>query len=227
MQDKEVTRAGFGPRAAAYLIDRLLLLIGLACLKTLFYTAALMGASQLITKDFLFRFSALDVICWLASAAYFVLLTFFTGGTLGKKLMRLCVQREDGSPLRFIDTLYRETAGRFLSGILYLGYLMVLADRRHRAFHDWLCDTSIVYSDVTFRRRERTAENEAGGASAPAYSIPGESAVTEAAAAGETIYAVPAPEEAVPEASEPEGPACGDIALEGSVSEAPAPDGEE
>ena len=157
MQDKDVTRAGFGPRAAAYLIDRLLLLIAMGSIRAPFAFAALLGAGQLTARNFIFRYSVMDVICWLAASAYFVLLTYFGGGTLGKKIMKLSVQKEDGSSLRFIDALYRETVGRFLSGILCIGYLMSLVDKNHWAFHDWLCDTRVIYDEVTFRPRDKKA----------------------------------------------------------------------
>lgn len=150
----EVTRAGFGPRAAAFLIDRLLLALALLFVRLPASIAAMFGHGGFTSRAFLFSFSALDVVCWVLSAVYFILLTYFTGSTLGKKVMRLRVENADGSPLRLIDVIYRETAGRFLSGILYLGYVMVLADKENRAFHDWLCGTRVVYAGVSFRGRE-------------------------------------------------------------------------
>lgn len=149
-----MTRAGFGPRAAAYIIDRAILLIALCVVRFPFGLAAFLGANGLTAKSFLFRYSFLDVLCWLVVAAYFVLMTYFTGGTLGKKVMRLRVEKEDGSALGLVDTIYRETVGRFLSGILCLGYLMALADRKKRAFHDYLCDTRVIYDEVAFRARD-------------------------------------------------------------------------
>ena len=154
MPDNELTRAGFGPRAAAYIFDRVLLLIVLAIVRAVFGAASLFGAGQqLISGYFLFNHSFLDVLCWILASAYFVLLTWFGGATLGKQIMRLRVVRGDGEPMRFIDVLYRETVGRFLSGILCIGYLMVLGDRQKRCFHDWLCGTCVVYDGVTVRTK--------------------------------------------------------------------------
>lgn len=158
MPDKELTRAGFGPRAAAYIIDRVLLLIALAIVRAPFAAASLFGAGRLSTGYFLFDHSVLDVVCWLLASAYFVLMTWFGGATLGKLVMRLRVVREDGEPMRFIDVLYRETVGRFLSGILCIGYLMVLGDRRKRGFHDWLCGTCVVYDGVSVRSTRKTSD---------------------------------------------------------------------
>ena len=187
MPDKELTRAGFGPRAAAYIIDRVLLLIALAIVRAPFAVAALFGAGRLTAQNFIFDHSVLDVVCWLLASAYFVLLTWFGGATLGKMVMRLRVCREDGEDMRFIDVLYRETVGRFLSGILCLGYLMVLADKRKRGFHDWLCGTCVVYDGVRFRSAQKRVEPADCGWSEPGREAPAAGAIP--AAAG---YAVPA-----------------------------------
>ena len=182
MLDKEPTRAGFGVRAAAYIVDRAILLIPLLILR------CVCGALSFGTPaggGLLFDHTGADVLCWALSAAYFVLLTYFCGATLGKKVFRLRVEKREGGALRFIDVLYRETVGRYLSSILCLGYLMVLADREHRAFHDWLCACAVVYDGTSFRVREdRTPAGD--------WSLPGESP------------ARPEPEEPVPAPADPE-----------------------
>lgn len=165
MQGKtEGIRAGFGPRAAAFLIDRglLLLLLGLVRLP-----AWIAGLAAGPAKNVLFDFTAMDVLCYVLMSVYFVLLTYFTGSTLGKKVLRLHVEKADGSRLRLVDVIYRETVGRYLSGVLYLGYLMVLVDGRKRAFHDWLCDTRVVYDEELMRPKTR------GSACAADYTVPG------------------------------------------------------
>ena len=181
MQDNRIA-AGFGVRAAAYIIDRVIVLVPLLFfLRIPAWISALFTGGAFTAKDFFFHYSALDVLCFLLSAAYFVLLTYLSGSTLGKKIMRLRVESQSGEPLRFIDVLYRETVGRFLSGILYLGYIMILADRQNRAFHDWLCDSRVVYDEgVVFRPRPRRADapeaTDFSRDTAPSgygYSIPG------------------------------------------------------
>ena len=231
MPDKEMTRAGFGPRAAAYIIDRAIVFAALCVVRLPFGIAALFGAGGLTAKDFLFDHSFLDVLCWVLMSAYFVLLTWFGGSTLGKKVMRLRVCRADGEPMRFIDVLYRETVGRFLSGILCLGYFMVLVDKEQRGFHDWLCGTAVVYeNDVNVAERKRkdpaaSAWTPVGGSAAqehPApearassllgYTLPGETPVPapEAPAFPETP-AVPETPETEPVPAEPTFPAAEEI----------------
>ena len=175
--ETDTTRAGFGPRAAAFVIDRLLLFIALLIIRIPALISSLFGGGVL-SRTVFFRYSTLDILCWLLSAVYFVLLTWFTGSTLGKKVMHLRVVSDGDDPARFLDILYRETVGRFLSGILCVGYLMCLADRQKRAFHDWLCGTCVVYEDVAFRRQSSAVSEKALKAqtAAAGYSVPGASA---------------------------------------------------
>lgn len=60
--------------------------------------------------------------------------------------MNIKVVNADGGRLSFFQVLYRETIGRFLSGvILGIGYIMIAMDKRKRALHDHLSDTRVIY----------------------------------------------------------------------------------
>lgn len=169
MQDKtEWIRAGFGPRAAAFLLDQLLVGLALLVVKIPAWLVRLYAGQPV--GNVLFSFTLLDVLCYLLLSAYFVLLTYVGGSTLGKKVMGLRVVREDGADLRFVDVLYRETVGRYLSGVLCLGYLMALVDRRKRGFHDYLCETCVVCDHK--KEKEPAAPAAGGGVSAPVYEAP-------------------------------------------------------
>ena len=120
--------------------------------------------------------------------------------------MLLRVEKEDGAPLPFIDALYRETVGRFLSGILCIGYLLTLADRDNRALHDRLCDTRVVYAGVRFRpgsRGERRASAPpAQSGTDYGYLLPGAPAPAEP----EPVQIPTEPEGPVPSLPEEAGP---------------------
>ena len=173
MPDTEITRAGFGPRAAAFIVDELLLLIALSIVRLPFLIASAFGSGVMTARSFLFDHSALDVLCWVLSRVYLVLMTYLCGATLGKKVMRLRVESEEGDRPRLIDVIYRETVGRFLSSIFCVGYLMALADRKKRAFHDYLCDTRVVYDDVRLRGPAPSETVPGDGAPRIEWSVPG------------------------------------------------------
>ena len=61
--------------------------------------------------------------------------------------MNLRLVKGDGNPkLTFLNVVYRETIGRFLSWFLAgVGYIMAGIDREKRGLHDMLCDTRVVY----------------------------------------------------------------------------------
>lgn len=176
MQDKtDAVRAGFGPRAAAFLIDRGLLVLALLLVRVPAWIANLSTGRGSMTV--LFGFTVLDILCYGLISVYFILLTHFTGSTLGKKVMGLHVEKEDGEKPSLMDVIYRETIGRYLSGILHLGYLMALIDTRHRAFHDYLCDTRVVYDEKVISprpnaRADVNSDYTVPGEDIPAYTIP-------------------------------------------------------
>ena len=144
--DIELATAGFFPRLGAYLLDRLIAGIGIFFVIRL----PLMIASfstDLFTRDVFFRFDLRQILCWVAVSVYFVLFTARSGATPGKRAFGMCVIKSDGTPLSFLTVLYRETVGRYLSSLLYIGYLLILGDGLHQSLHDHICDTLVVFSD--------------------------------------------------------------------------------
>ncbi|MDE6760080.1 MAG: RDD family protein [Lachnospiraceae bacterium] len=138
--------AGFFVRLAAFAVDSLLAAIIVGIVKLPFSMASMYGVGFL-KADFIFRYSFLDVFSYAGIAAYFVLLTYFSHSTPGKLLFRLEVVTKNGE-WTFLNILYRETVGRFLSSLLCIGYLAVLVQGEKQGFHDMLCDTYVVYRNM-------------------------------------------------------------------------------
>ena len=140
--------AGFWVRLAAYAIDMAVVTVGLLIVRLVF-----MGINSLIAGTFLeggilFHYTLKDIVLYLFQVVYFILFTFHTGTTLGKKAMNLrviCKDSEEKPSL--LTVVYRETIGRFLSGlILCIGYLIIGIDKEKRGLHDILCDTRVIYA---------------------------------------------------------------------------------
>ncbi|MDE5777501.1 MAG: RDD family protein [Lachnospiraceae bacterium] len=136
--------AGFFVRLVAFAIDSFIAALIVGIVKLPFSFAP---ADSFLKANFLFDYSILDVFSYIGVAAYFVLLTYFSHSTPGKFLMGLEVITRDGS-FTFINILYRETIGRFLSSLLCIGYFAVLVTKDHQGFHDMLCDTCVVYKNM-------------------------------------------------------------------------------
>lgn len=138
--------AGFWVRLAACLTDQLLILAGLLLIRLLFGRIISFLDSTWLGEGILFQYTWKDICSYLAGAGYFILCTYFTGATVGKRLFNLRVAPAGDSRFTVTDIVYRETVGKFLSGIfLCAGYLMAGLDKEKRGLHDILCDTRVIY----------------------------------------------------------------------------------
>lgn len=144
--NQSVSKAGFFPRLAAYLVDSCILGIAILCLEVPVLIMEMAFPDALIFSDVLFQFNIFDIIFYLLTVLYFTLFTAFTGTTIGKRLFNLAVVDKEGKNLSFINALYRETVGKYISSIVYFGYIMIFIDKNNRAFHDYLCDSSVIYT---------------------------------------------------------------------------------
>lgn len=145
-QSENKAYAGFFVRLVAYAVDSMLAALLVGVVKIPLSIAASAGAGFL-KANFIFHYSLLDVLGYIGVAAYFVLLTYFAHGTPGKLLFRLRVVTVDRE-WTFLNILYRETVGRFLSSLLCIGYLAIIVTEKKQGFHDMLSDTYVVYAGM-------------------------------------------------------------------------------
>ena len=139
--------AGFWVRLAAYVIDSVIVAIGLLVVRLAWIGIGALISGTILDENVLFHYSLKDIVLYIFKVMYFALLTWCTGTTIGKRLMnRRVVSADRNEKLSFVDVLYRETVGRFLCGIsIWIGYIIVGIDKEKRGFHDMLCDTRVVY----------------------------------------------------------------------------------
>ncbi|MCI8835198.1 MAG: RDD family protein [Ruminococcus sp.] len=144
----EVTYAGFWVRLAAYFLDSVIvfLLLLLVRLVLLGMTAWMDGT--ILDGNLLFHYSFQDIVLYAGQVLYFILFTYTSGTTPGKKAMNLRVTgaKEDEKPTLF-TVVYRETVGRFLSGFFVgIGYWIIGMNPQKQGIHDMLCDTHVIYA---------------------------------------------------------------------------------
>ncbi len=138
--------AGFFVRLAAYLTDMAIVSFASLAVRLPIWFTKIINPENILTKDFIFKYSVADILFYGLAVTYFVLLTYFTGSTLGKKLFNIKVISAEERPFTFFEILYRETVGRFLAKvIIFAGYFMAGLDRQKRGLHDMLSDTYVVY----------------------------------------------------------------------------------
>lgn len=145
--DAEVIYAGFWVRLAAYLIDSVIVFFMLLVVRLILSGTLSVLSGTVLGGNILFGYTLKDIVLYLGQVLYFILCTRYTGTTPGKRAMNLRVVSVDESgELDLLNVVYRETVGRFLSGIFVcIGYLLIGVDREKRGFHDMLCDTRVVY----------------------------------------------------------------------------------
>lgn len=145
-KDNEIY-AGFFVRFFAYLIDSVIVFLMTSTISLTGGIIALSNSDSLLNKYSLFDIKWLTVITYICKLFYYVAMTYCDGSTLGKKLMRIKVvsSKDIREKLSFVDVLYRESIGKFLSGILCIGYLMIAATEQKTGIHDRLSDTRVIY----------------------------------------------------------------------------------
>ena len=140
----EVSYAGFWVRLAAYCIDSVIVFAGLLFVRLFIsgITAALEGTA--LGGNVLFQYTLKDILLYVFHVLYFILCTYLTGTTLGKRAMNLrVVSVDEGQRLSLLDVVYRETVGRFLCSLsIGIGYIIVGFDREKRGIHD----TRVIYA---------------------------------------------------------------------------------
>lgn len=145
--EQEILYAGFLVRLWAYIIDCIIVGCAMLIIRIPMFLISLIFPNIILFKHILFKFTIVDIAVYLCTAAYFIFMTYYFGATLGKKAMKIKVCKEHEEKLPIIDVIYRETIGRYLSGlILCIGYILIAFDNRKRALHDMLCDTVVIYN---------------------------------------------------------------------------------
>lgn len=86
-----------------------------------------------------------NLLSFLVGAAYAVYFWSSTGQTPGKKVMKLQVVKADGGAILTPGEAVVRYIGQIISGIpLALGYLWVLWDPKHEAWHDKIAGTKVI-----------------------------------------------------------------------------------
>jgi uncharacterized RDD family membrane protein YckC len=135
-----VRRAGFWMRFWAYLLD-----------------LAVIGSIGGIIADPLFRFldipqsgglfSPKTIVSAVIFYLYFVLMTKFFRQTLGKMVFGLAVIDLKDGQLSWMDVLFREWIGRFISQTIFILYVIPAFHPQKQGLHDIFADTAVIHTE--------------------------------------------------------------------------------
>ncbi|MFV0575224.1 MAG: RDD family protein [Vibrio sp.] len=145
-----VKPAGFFRRLAAIIYDALIIIaiemiavgVVIATMEALFSQGLINYGSYIDASDLLnhhpiwsYVFHAYVIIVWMGFLSFF----WMKGQTLGMRAWKLRVQNEDGSNIRFFQSIVR-----MLTAFLGLGNLTVLFDGEKRALQDMWAKCQVV-----------------------------------------------------------------------------------
>ena len=109
-EEQQFTYAGFFVRLSAYMIDLIILFVATLIIR-------IITGFGFFNTRVLFSFTLRDIIMYLCHAFYFILFTYMTRTTPGKRIMNLMVVcDEDQNTMNLKDIIFRETVGKYLSG---------------------------------------------------------------------------------------------------------------
>ena len=127
--------AGFWVRLAAYVIDSVIVAIGLLVVRLAWIGIGALISGTILDENVLFHYSLKDIVLYIFKVMYFALLTWCTGTTIGKRLMNLRVVPADrNEKLSFVDVLYRETVDSYVEYLSGLDILLWELIRKNGAF---------------------------------------------------------------------------------------------
>lgn len=176
---KEKHYASFMLRAAAFMIDNIILGIAGVLFLLIFVAAGwidydLVQAASNEYANNLFSAEALQkfletpgmgsfMSVWsFVQALYFIVMHAKFSATVGKMIFHIHVENANGERLSWAGSMVRYIASIFtqLTTMFYgLGYLIAIVDPKHRALHDWIARTFVV-TDIRIKIKERSSEEQ-------------------------------------------------------------------
>jgi uncharacterized RDD family membrane protein YckC len=137
-EEQTVELGGFWMRFWAYLLD----LIVISSIGRLIVYPVFRALDLSLVKDDMF--APISILSAIIFYGYFVLMTKYTGQTLGKMAFGLKVIELDGKPLKWSTVLFRELIGRFISASILILYVVVAFTNKKQGIHDLFADTTVI-----------------------------------------------------------------------------------
>ncbi len=136
---KEPDYAGFWIRFWAYLLD----LVVIASINGILVYPIFRLTD--LPMDERSMFAPISIVTAVIFYAYFVLMTKFFRQTLGKMVFGLKVTTLENTNLSWSTVLFREWVGRFISGTVWVLYIVVGFLPKKQGIHDLFADTTVIH----------------------------------------------------------------------------------
>ena len=141
--------AGLGSRAAAFILDTILLVI----VNILIVIALIFGLNASLfdyvqTDMPSYMFAGVIILMFILNWSYYFLLEYFTGGrTFGKKMLGIRVIQENGHSITLLSSLIRNFLRiiDMLPANYLVGMLMIFFHSKHKRLGDLVAGTIVVH----------------------------------------------------------------------------------
>ncbi|WP_066371519.1 RDD family protein [Neobacillus fumarioli] len=149
--------AGVGSRAAAYLIDQLILYIMdiMIIMVTVFTNLGMFKLSNI--NDHGLAIAIMIIVLFIINGGYFFALEFFFGGrTIGKKLLGIRVIQENGHSVTLLSSFIRNLL-RIIDALpicYLLGIFLIFFHPRHKRLCDLAAGTIVVHERKAKRKKK-------------------------------------------------------------------------
>lgn len=150
--------AGLGSRAAAYIIDRLILAAA-NILIVIILLFVMKGMSDLpfFIEENLVPLAITIIILFILNWGYFFALEYFYGGrTIGKKVIGIRVIQENGHSITLLSSFIRNLI-RIIDSLptaYFLGIIMIFSHSKHKRLGDVVAGTIVVHERKVKRKKK-------------------------------------------------------------------------
>lgn len=154
--------AGLGSRAAAFIIDTLILV----AINIIVVIALIFGLNASIFEYFesdipSYLFAGVIILMFVLNWSYYFLLEYFTGGrTLGKKALGIRVIQENGHSITLLSSLIRNFLRIIdMLPVNYLvGMLMIFFHSKHKRLGDLVAGTIVVHERRGKKKKKKATK---------------------------------------------------------------------
>ncbi|MFC4798966.1 RDD family protein [Neobacillus sp. GCM10023253] len=150
--------AGLGSRAAAFIIDQLILMVfNILCIILVIFIMKGMSSFPFFLEENTVPFAIAIIVIFVINWGYFFAFEFFYGGrTLGKKWMGIRVIQENGHSITLLSSFIRNLM-RIVDSLpagYFLGMLMVFFHSKHKRLGDLVAGTVVVHERGTKAKKK-------------------------------------------------------------------------
>ncbi len=150
--------AGLGSRAAAFIIDQLLLwVVNIITIVGLLFIYNGMESMQFFLMDSSIPLAVTLILLFIVNWGYFFVFEFFSGGrTIGKKVVGIRVIQENGHSITLLSSFIRNII-RLIDSLptaYLLGMIMIFFHSKHKRLGDLVAGTIVVHERRAKRKKK-------------------------------------------------------------------------